>query len=164
LALSAVRIREATADDAAVLARHRAEMFRAMDQLDPAAYAPLWQESERYFAWAIPAGEFVGWVAVPDSDPQTVVAGAGVQIRGILPRPDPTGERLLTGQQGLVLNVFTEEPWRRQGVAAELMQHVLSWAGERRLASLVLHASHEGRGLYEKLGFVATNEMQYIGP
>jgi GNAT superfamily N-acetyltransferase len=164
LAISTVRIRTATVDDAAVLARHRAEMFRAMDQLDPAAYAPLWQESERYFARAIPTGEFVGWMAVPNGDPQTVVAGAGIQIRSVLPRPDRTGKSLLIGQQGLVLNVFTEVPWRRQGLAAELMQHVLSWARERNVASLVLHASREGRGLYEKLGFVATNEMQYVGP
>jgi len=28
---------------------------------------------------------------------------------------------------------------------------------------LVLHASTEGRALYEQLGFVATNEMRYEG-
>jgi len=32
-----------------------------------------------------------------------------------------------------------------------------------RLAAFVLHAVHRGRPLYEKLGFVATNEMRLKG-
>jgi len=163
LPLPSIHIRMATVGDAAVLARHRAEMFRAMGLADAPLYAPLWQEAERYFEHAVPSGEYVGWLAVPEGDPASVVAGAGAQLRAILPRPDHRGQRLLMGQQGLVLNVFTEVPWRRQGVAEQLMLRVLSWAREQRLASLVLHASGEGRPLYEKLGFVGTNEMQYIG-
>jgi uncharacterized protein (DUF1330 family) len=53
--------------------------------------------------------------------------------------------------------------WRRRGVAALLMQHVLAWARHGRLDRLVLHASAEGRRLYEGLGFVATNEMRFAG-
>jgi len=70
---------------------------------------------------------------------------------------------LMAGEQGLVLNVFTEVAWRRHGIAALLMERVLTWARERRLASVVLHASAEGRRLYERLGFAGTNEMQYMG-
>jgi GNAT superfamily N-acetyltransferase len=157
------RVRRATVDDAAVLARHRAEMFRAMGQLTPAVYPLLSQEAEQYFVEAVPAGGYVAWLAVPVDEPDTVIAGAGVQLRVIVPRPDRTGTRLLTGEQGLVLNVFTEVAWRRRGVAEALMRCVLDWAKERRLPSLVLHASAEGRRLYEKLGFAGTNEMQYMG-
>jgi GNAT superfamily N-acetyltransferase len=138
-------------------------MFRSMGLADPPLYAPLWQEAEQYFVRAIPSAEYVGWLAVPADDPTSVVAGAGVQIRPILPRPDHRGKRLLLGDQGLVLNVFTEVPWRRRGVAEQLMRLVIAWAGERQLASLVLHASGEGRPLYEKLGFAGTNEMLYMG-
>jgi GNAT superfamily N-acetyltransferase len=159
---SRVRIRRATVNDVGSLARHRAEMFRAMGQLAAAAYDPLMHEAERYFTLAIPTGEYVGWVAAPADEMDTVVAGAGVQLRPILPRPDHKGQ-LLVGQQGLVLNVFTEVPWRKRGIAEELMQHVMAWAREHRLASLVLHASAEGRHLYEKLGFAGTNEMQFMG-
>lgn len=130
-----------------------------MGQLTPAVYPRLVEEAERYFASAIPVGDYHGWLAAPTRDPSTVVAGAGLQLRAILPRPDRTGTLLLTGRQGLVLNVFTEVPWRRQGIAEELMGHVLAWAQEHGLGSVVLHASREGRPLYEKLGFAATNEM-----
>ncbi len=138
-------------------------MFRAMGQLDATLYPVLARHAQQYFTRAIPAGEYVGWFAVPAGERDRVVAGAGVQIRPILPRPDHTGTRLLAGEQGLVLNVFTEMPWRRHGIAGQLMEQVLAWARERRVASLVLHASAEGRQLYERLGFVGTNEMQYMG-
>jgi len=35
------------------------------------------------------------------------------------------------------------------------------WARRERLDRLVLHASPEGRPLYDRLGFVATNEMRF---
>jgi hypothetical protein len=43
------------------------------------------------------------------------------------------------------------------------MRRVLGWAREQRLDRLVLHASDQGRVLYEGLGFVATNEMRFEG-
>ena len=42
-----------------------------------------------------------------------------------------------------------------------LMQHVIDWARSGTIETLVLHASDEGRPLYEKLGFVQTSEMRY---
>jgi hypothetical protein len=48
------------------------------------------------------------------------------------------------------------------------MRHLLEWARDQRLDRLVLHASEEGRALYQRLGFVATNEMRFsdslLGP
>lgn len=67
------------------------------------------------------------------------------------------------GRHAIVLNVYTEPAWRRRGLAELLMRRVLAWAREERLDRLVLHASQEGRRLYERLGFVATNEMRFTG-
>ena len=43
------------------------------------------------------------------------------------------------------------------------MRHLLAWAAEAGVETLVLHASSEGRRIYERLGFTATNEMRYSG-
>jgi hypothetical protein len=40
------------------------------------------------------------------------------------------------------------------------MLTILGWIKERGLRGVNLHASNEGRALYEKLGFQATNEMR----
>ena len=41
------------------------------------------------------------------------------------------------------------------------MEEVLHWARGSGLETLVLHASTEGRHLYEQLGFLPTNEMRF---
>jgi GNAT superfamily N-acetyltransferase len=66
-------------------------------------------------------------------------------------------------RRGIVLNVFTEPAWRRCGLAEQLMRQLLAWAQKESLDRLVLHASVDGRQLYERLGFVATNEMRFAG-
>jgi GNAT superfamily N-acetyltransferase len=69
----------------------------------------------------------------------------------------------MRGPQALILNVFTARSWRRRGVAEALMRELLAWCRDNGVESVVLHASNEGRPLYEKLGFTATNEMQLGG-
>ncbi len=159
----AFTIRLATSRDADVLARHRAEMFKDMGQLPAALYDTLLQAARAYFAAAIPDGRYVAWVAELREPPGEIVGGAGLQLRELLPRPHPAGERLMRGPQGLVLNVFTERGWRRRGVAVKLMEELLRWTQAHGIESVVLHASAEGRPLYEGLGFVPTNEMRYQG-
>lgn len=158
-------VRLATVRDAAIVARHRAEMFSAMGQLPATLYVPLVDETMAYLSSAMPAGEYVGWLAAPDGRPETVVAGAGVQRRRTLRHPlTVNGEnRIAYGNQVIVLNVFTEHGWRRQGLAAVLMRHVLEWAQATGLDTLVLHASADGRVLYERMGFVPTTEMRFTG-
>jgi hypothetical protein len=40
------------------------------------------------------------------------------------------------------------------------MLTILEWLKQRGFRAVNLHASREGRPLYEKLGFEATNEMR----
>jgi len=158
-----IDVRLATAADAPVLARHRAEMFRDMGDLTDDHYDPLRSAAERDLAAWIAAGDYVGFVASPRARPDEIVAGAGIQIRKLLPRPLPDRAGIRLGPEAIVLNVFTERAWRRRGVAELLMRHVIDWARTHGMAHLVLHASPDGRSLYERLGFVATNEMRYTG-
>jgi len=157
------RIRRATAADAGVLARHRAEMFRDMGELPASVYDTLIDAARAYLTQAITDGRYVGWVAELDAGSREVVGGAGLQLRELLPRPDVARERLVRGPQGLIVNVYTERAWRRKGVADALMRELLQWCRGNGIESVVLHASDEGRPLYEKLGFRPTNEMRYDG-
>jgi GNAT superfamily N-acetyltransferase len=140
-------------------------MFQDMGQLPPSAFDSLRAAAETALAGALARGQCVGWLLTPDGEPGMVVAGAGVQLRDVLPHPvDIGGEAgVAAGRHGIVLNVFTEPAWRRRGLAKLLMRHVLEWARAQRLDRLVLHASAEARALYERLGFVATNEMRFSG-
>jgi GNAT superfamily N-acetyltransferase len=153
--------RQATVDDIPAIVRHRCEMFRDMGQLRDDYYNALAEASAKYLAEAIPSGEYIGWLVALSEQPHTIVAGGGMQLRRMLPRPDSEGRLLRPGPQGLVVNVYTEKRWRRKGLAELVMRTIIEWSRENRVASLVLHASSMGRPLYERMGFVDTNEMIY---
>jgi len=119
-----------------------------------------------YLREAIPRGEYVAWLAYLDRDASTIVAGVGVQLRRKLPFPRRRADgaaEVGAGREGIVLNVYTEPPHRRSGIARRLMHEILAWAKSVELESLVLHAAPDGRPLYEALGFAATNEMRFTG-
>lgn len=156
-------IRLATPDDAPVLARHRVSMFRDMGDLPPEQADSLEASARWVIREWIATGTYVSWVASPVGRPQEIIAGAGLQLRPLLPRPQPGRQVIREGPEGIVLNVYTERPWRRHGVARALMEAVMTWARTHGVARVVLHASPEGRPLYEQLGFEATNEMRYVG-
>ena len=153
------RVRPAQVRDVDVLARHRSAMFRDMGQLAEDKQHGLTAATAAYLRRAIPSGEYLAWVAEDTAAPAQIVGGAGVQLRSIVPRPGGGG-RLELGPEALVLNVYVERSWRRRGVAAALMHTLLAALSERDIRRVVLHASADGRHLYEQLGFAPTNEMR----
>ena len=166
IATSAFRIRRATARDVAAIAHHRVSMFHDMGTLPDTAVEPLRAATVAWLPERLASGEYVGWLASPAGEPDSIVAGAGVQVRRFLPsarRRTDGGADIAEGCQALVVNVYTERDWRRRGLARQLMLSVLAWASESRIESLVLHAAPDGRPLYESLGFQPTNEMRFMG-
>ena len=133
-------------------------MFRDMRSIDAAAEAALSTATADYLTRAIPGGEYLAWVA---EDPKhTVIGGAGAQLRPLVPRPHPDGKGVELGPEAIVLSVYVEREWRRKGVGELLMRELLDVLKQRNIRRVVLHASDDGRRIYERLGFQQTNEMR----
>jgi GNAT superfamily N-acetyltransferase len=159
-------IRRAIPSDIPIVAHHRTAMFLDMGWASNAIATDLAAATEEFLRDALPRGEYVGWLAAPASAPERIVGGVGAQLRRVLPFPRRSpdqSEHVAHGRQAIVINVYTEPSSRRQGVARMLMKEVLLWARALGLESLVLHATPEGRPLYEQLGFAESNEMRYTG-
>jgi GNAT superfamily N-acetyltransferase len=148
-----IRIRAATLPDIPHVLHHRRSMFAEMGRGNAAQHARMAETTQAYLHRAMPSGNYVAWLA--ETAEGRVVAGAGVAIGDWPGSPDdPTGKR------ALVLNVYTEPEFRRQGIARQLMLAVIAWCRDEGLRTLSLHASDFGRALYEELGFRPTNEMR----
>jgi len=147
-------IRMATGADADVIAYHRVAMFRDMGILRDEEMPSIEAVTRTYLAEALPRREYVGFMVEADG---SVVAGGGLFVRRLLPRPGwPTG-----GDEAYVLNVYTEPAHRRRGLARALMEAIMAWCDARGMSRVTLHASDDGRPLYETLGFLQTNEMRW---
>lgn len=146
------RIRMATPEDAAVIAHHRASMFRDMGDVNDAEAVKLEAESLPHLRQMLAEHRYAGWLFEFDGE---VVAGGGILIRQELPRPGI----LEGGAAAHIVNVYTQPSHRRRGMARKLMQAILDWCKAHRFVTVTLAASDEGRPLYESLGFQATNTM-----
>lgn len=158
-------LRRARVEDAAVIAWHRARMFQDMGELSEATFEELRRAALSWSERTLASGEYVGWLGAPKSRPDAIVGGAGIQLRQVAPHPCPLPRAggIGKGRHAIVLNVFTEPEWRRRGLAMFLIRQILDWTRAEQLDRLVLHASAQARPLYEKMGFVLTNEMRYAG-
>lgn len=159
-------IRIATASDFELISWHRARMFSDMGELPAELFDAFRARSLETLARMFKEGIYVGWLASPKNEPERIVAGAGVQLREAPPRPQPNAAGkidIVSGRQASIQNVYTEPEWRRRGLAALLIERIIDWAREQGIASVVLHASKEGRAVYERLGFIATTEMRLRG-
>jgi GNAT superfamily N-acetyltransferase len=130
-------------------------MFAAMGSGTPES---LHEMSRNFEPWLLPRladGRYLGWITWDGPRP---IASSGLLILDWPPYAlDPAGS-----QRGYILNVFVEPEYRRRGFARGLVQRCMDAARRANIRVTSLHASAEGRAVYESLGFRASNEMQFI--
>ena len=148
-----VTIRQATPADLDVVMRHRRSMFADMGDRDRPALDAMDASSRPLFARALADGSYRGWLA-QEHDGRVVAGG------GIILLPYHSSPRDPSPQRAWIVNMYTEPEHRRQGLARRLMDEMIAWCRGRRMTTVYLHASDEGRPLYESLGFTPTNEMR----
>ena len=144
-------IRPAVLEEAVIIGAQRRAMFFDMgygDGLDTMV--------ESFLPWIrgkMTAGEYLGWFAVAENG--AIAAGAGLWLMDWPPHMIGPGSR-----RGNILNVYTDPEYRRQGLARRLTETAIEWCRANGIATVILHASDEGRELYRSLGFEPTNEMR----
>lgn len=148
-----ISIREATAADIPALIHHRRMMWWDMGRRDEAALQVMEAAAREYFPAAIADGTYRGFLAVNESG--DAVGGGGIVVSAW---PGSLNQR--KPRRAMILNMYVERPYRRRGIARALMGAMIAWCREEEFAYVGLHASDEGRPLYEKLGFRSTNEMR----
>ena len=67
-----------------------------------------------------------------------------------------------TGCRAHIMNVYTAEGYRRQGLARQLLLALHDEARQRGVTEITLDATAEGRRLYESLGYQASDECMFF--
>ena len=140
------------ANDIDMLMDVRLSMLRIVNDL-PADYIfddELVVSSRRYFL----EGNQTTVVAVDDG---RCVACASVSYIEIMPTfSHPSGKR------AHLMNVYTEESYRRRGIARHLVNMLREDARVHGAPEISLDATESGRPLYESVGFKASEECMVI--
>lgn len=140
------------ANDIDMLMDVRLSMLRIVNDL-PADYIfddELVVSSRRYFL----EGDQTTVVAVDDG---RCVACASMSYIEIMPTfSHPSGKR------AHLMNVYTEESYRRRGIARQLVNMLIGDARAHGATEISLDATESGRPLYESVGFKASEECMVI--
>ena len=147
-----ILIRAALLADIPEILRQRRRMYEDIHHTDSLVLDAVVSLSSAYLNTAIADGSFRAWLA---AEGDRVVAGGAVIIS-----PWPAHPYDLECRRATILNVYTDPEYRRRGIARKLMQTIIAWCQREGFARVTLHASDEGRHLYESLGFEPSNEMR----
>ena len=142
-------IRHATERDLDALVALRVALFRETGGVpDEDPLAAFTAATRCYLADAVPAGDFVSFVAEADG---RVVSASGL----IFFRRAPTA-RNLTGRDAYVLNMYTVPEWRGRGLATALVERILEFVrDETDCPRVFLNAEEQARPIYARAGFAA---------
>ena len=148
-----IRIRPANLNDVPHILYHRRAMFSEMGCRDEPLLDRMEEATEQYLREALPSGIYRAWMA--ETEGGRVVSGGGIAIV-----PWPGSPDFPAPRRGWILGFYTEPEFRRLGIARRIMETIVAWCRGEAFGYVSLHASVDGRQLYEKMGFNPTNEMR----
>ena len=157
LAAAGVLIRPATAADVDTMVAFRVRMFREMGWSDESRFDSFIPAATAHLREGFSAGSCNGFVAEATGEDGSRATVAVVAL--VWQQVAPT-VRNIEGRVAYILGMFVVPEWRRRGIARTLMTATVQCAIEQHAPLVTLHASDEGRLLYEQLGFVSAPEMR----
>jgi len=140
-----VTYRIATLADAQALACMRCTFLLDAHDITSQAVAEMEPILLAYFMAALADNSFVAWLALNGEE---IVATSGLSFSLV-----PPSYSNQSGKVAYIMNMYTLPEYRRQGIAAELLQRTVEAARARGYKKITLHATDMGRPLYEKFGF-----------
>ena len=147
-----IEYRIATIKDIELMMNSRFEMLKVVNDL-PADYVysdEIVRESRDYFI----NGDQTTVLAIDD---KTVVGCASISYMRLMPTfSHPTGKR------AHLMNVYTNNSYRRQGVARKMCEMLINDAWDKGVTEISLDATESGRPLYKSLGFKESEECMVL--
>lgn len=139
-------IRPATDDDLEAVASLRVQFLAEHRGVDPAAFPAEFSVTTLAFLQRhAAAGTSRSWLAC---DGETAVGVVTMLLLDLAPRPEDT-----SGLEGYLINMFVSPAHRRRGLGRQLLAECHRAAADLGLRRLLLHATDDGRPLYERAGF-----------
>lgn len=139
-----VEVRRSTLLDKEQLAQMRYLFFEEKHVFSKEEKIQFEKETQRFLAVHLDQ-TLISWHAELGGE---IIAVAFLEIAERLPHPERKYGRI-----GTVLNVYTKQAFRKQGLASQLIQKLLEDAQRLQLDKVELLATRAGYPVYQKVGF-----------
>ena len=142
-----------TLDDLDLLVDHRLLMWK---EIHPDMTERVEQSRELTRKWIgskISEGSLTSLI-VKNFEGRAVGSGC-ILVKEDQPRPGSSQMRY-----PYLLSMYTLPEYRKMGVASSIVKESIKWSRDNGFDRISLHASNQGKSIYEKFGFQQTNEMR----
>lgn len=140
-------------EDLETLADHRRKMWLDIHPERKEQIEQSYEPTKKWIGEQMQSGRYIAFIARTETGE---IAGSGaLWLREDQPRP---GNLLLITPY--LLSMYTIPKFRKNGVASLITEKAVKWCKDNGYTRVELHASDEGRRVYEKFGFVSSNEMR----
>jgi GNAT superfamily N-acetyltransferase len=151
---TAVSLRAAQPDELARIADFWLAMFEEVGKHYEPAFQPGWRERfVTFFEERLAHEDAAYYVAV---DGERLIGSAGAFLMEAYP------SAIHGLRSGYIFGVYVMPEYRGRGLATQLTQATIAFLRGKNAYRILLHASPFGRPIYERLGFVPTNEMELL--
>lgn len=110
----------------------------------------LYNSLRRYFTKAFEDNIFIDWIAEYESK--------YIGFSGMVIREQPGNIEIPSGKTGYILNMYTFQEYRNNGIGSLLFQKLIEEAKQRKLDRIKLHATKDGEPIYRKFGFIEPHD------
>ncbi|MDP9017880.1 MAG: GNAT family N-acetyltransferase [Candidatus Eremiobacteraeota bacterium] len=149
-----IEYRVARNEDLPAIAQLWLEMFEAVGKHAETDFLPDWRQRFVEYASRRMQCDELRYFVVEDAG--EIVASAGALVRDGYPM-------VVHGvRNGYIFGVSVKPKARKRGIATTLTQQCVAWLKDSGVRRILLHASPFGKPIYDRLGFIPTNEMELV--
>jgi hypothetical protein len=141
-----LKIRRASLSDIGTIIDYRIIFLsKTYGAASPEMESRLRKSLPEYLKRSFENNSFISWIAEYENNP--------VGFSGMVIREQPGNFEIPEGRTGYILNMFTLEDFRNNGVCKMLFQKLLDEACFLNLEKIELHATVDGEPVYRMFGF-----------
>ena len=147
-----MKIREATESDSKWILHHRINMFREMGENDE-----FLEETTELTKQYLQGGWIKDYRYFLVEENDSVVGGCGLSLFRVPPMAHQK-----TGTFAYLSNMYIESELQRKGYGRFLLKFVVDFCKREGIGLLLLHASENGKLLYESEGFNTPKGLMHL--
>ncbi|MEM9541628.1 MAG: GNAT family N-acetyltransferase [Cyanobacteria bacterium P01_E01_bin.42] len=152
---SAIRVREATIRDDSLIAEFFREMWLDLDIPDDAIAPDYLSIVREYIESARRDLDYKAFIA--EESGNAIGCVSCQRFAGLYPNI-----LLRHYQRGYIWGVYVIPSHRRRGIATQLTRYCVEYLKSLNCTHAVLNASPIGRSVYENMGFIEGNSMDFV--
>ena len=148
---NSIKLKRANIADIDIIIEYRIDFLKEAQGIPEDELEINLRESlKNYLTKSFESDSFISWIATYEGKP--------IGFGGMVLREQPGNFEIPNGKTGYILNMYTINEFRNNGIGTLLFQKLIDEAKIKNLDRIELHATKDGDPIYRKFGFIEPHD------